>query len=108
MSKSTGILLDENGDVAIDVVRDANDLIISDFIIGDITVQNQQLILLAEKGEIKEDPKLGVALTSFIDDDDTSELLREIRLNLTADGQKVEFCGFNSDGKLKLIAGYTE
>lgn len=108
MSKDKGILLDENGDLFIKPVRDVNGLILSGVVVGDVTVQNQQTILLAEKGEIKEHPTLGVGVTSFLDDDDPSELLREIRLNLTKDGQKVEFCGFNERGKLIINAGYEE
>lgn len=108
MGKATGILLDENGDLLIKPVRDANGLIISGVVVGDVTVQNQRTILLVEKGEIKESPTLGVGLTSFLDDDDTSELLREVRINLNADGQKVEYCGFSNEGKLIVKGGYND
>lgn len=106
MSKTKGILLDENGDLKIKPIRGANGLILSGFEIGDVTFQNQQTILIAEKGEIKEVPTIGVGLQSFLDDDNTSDLLREIRLNLAADGQKVAFCGFNETGKLVIKAEY--
>lgn len=107
MGKETGILLDaDTGDLKIAVVRDASGKITSGLEIGDVTEQNQRTILLAEKGEIKENPLLGVGLTSFLDHDEPSELLREVRENLRADGQTVSKCGFDTGGKLIIIGGY--
>ncbi|SBV95278.1 hypothetical protein KL86DYS2_10880 [uncultured Dysgonomonas sp.] len=104
-NKSRGILLDESGDLQIKVVRDKNGLIVSGLVIGDVTEQNQRTILLAEKGEIKGAPLLGVGLGSYLDDETPSELLREIRINLREDGQKVERFEFEN-GKLKIVGGY--
>jgi hypothetical protein len=106
MGKETGILLTDENDLKIVVVRDAKGLILSGMVIGDVTLQNQKLIIYSEKGEIKTDPYLGVGLVSFLDDDDPSELLREVRTNLRADGQTVQRCGFNSEGKLVVVGGY--
>ncbi|MBP1637448.1 MAG: uncharacterized protein H6Q18_237 [Bacteroidetes bacterium] len=106
MAKDKGILLTENMELDIKVVRDAEWKIVSGFQIGDVTRQNQQTIILAQKGEIKEAPTLGVGLASFVDDDDPSDLLREIRVNLREDGQVVNLCGFNSSGKLVVDANY--
>lgn len=106
MAKQTGILLTDDFDLDIDVVRDADGLILSGLKIGDVTAQNQRIIILAEKGEIKEAPLLGVGLNSFLDHDEPSELLREIRINLREDGQKVNKLGFNVEGKLIVEAGY--
>lgn len=80
----TDILLDENMDVQ---VKDG------DFVLGESLEQNQKVIIMAEKGEIKSSPLLGVGVNSFLDDDEPDELLREIRKNLRADGQKVSYCG---------------
>jgi len=106
MAKNKGIILTENLELDIKVVRDAEGKIISGIQVGDVTRQNQKIIILAQKGEIKETPTLGVGLASFIDDDDSSDLLREIRANLREDGQTVNSCGFNSDGKLVVDASY--
>jgi len=106
MGKDKGILLDDNFELQINVVRDSNGLITSGLFIGDVTQQNQKIILLAEKGEIKEAPTLGVGIASFLDDDSPSDLLREIRENLREDGQTVKSCGFNTSGKLVIDAGY--
>lgn len=106
MGKETGILRGDNNDILIVVKRDAKGLIMSGMVVGDVTLQNQALIIYSEKGEIKENPYLGVGLIDFIDDDDPSELLREVRTNLRADGQTVQRCGFNSEGKLVVVGGY--
>ncbi|WP_165044645.1 hypothetical protein [Dysgonomonas sp. ZJ709] len=105
-NRSTGILLDDTGDIAIDVRRDSNGLITGGLVIGDVTNQNQRTILTSEKGEIKPSLLLGVGIASFLDDDEPSLLLREVRVNLRDDGQTVNSCGFNPEGKLVIIGGY--
>ena len=106
MGKETGILLNNDMDLQIEVKRDGNGLITSGLVIGNVTKQNQRIILLAEKGEIKEAPLMGVGIASFLDDDSPSELLREVRTNLRDDGQQVNSCGFDKEGKLVIIGGY--
>lgn len=106
MGKGTGILLDENCDFAISVERNSDGLITSGIQVGDVTYQNQQIIVLAEKGEIKENPTMGVGAASYLDDDDPSELLRVIRENLRNDGQTVRASYFDDAGKLIIKGGY--
>ena len=105
-NKSTGILLGDDGDLMIKVERDQAGLIVSGLVVGDVTEQNQRHIIFAEKGEIKRAPALGVGIASYLDDEDPYELLREIRINLRDDGQKIHSCGFDENGKLKIIGGY--
>lgn len=107
-NKSTGILLGDDGDLLVQVVRDATGKITDGIVIGDVTGQNQNTILLAEKGDIKNAPLLGVGIASYIDDESPSELLREVRINLCADGQTVRKCGFNELGKLIIVGGYED
>jgi hypothetical protein len=92
-----GILLDVNGDIMINN---------GSIVIDSATQQNQRNLLLSEKGDIKETPLLGAGLTSFLDDDNPSDCLREIRSALRMDGQNVKSCCFDSNGKLIIIAGY--
>ena len=106
MGKGKGILLDDSSEFSMNIVRDSNGLIVSGFSIGDVTKQNQRTILLAEPGEIKEVPTMGVGISSFLDDDNPSDLLRAIRENLREDGQTVNSCRFNSTGKLVIDAEY--
>jgi hypothetical protein len=107
-NKSRGILLDEKYDFLIEVERDDKGQIIQGLILGDVTKQNQNTILLAEKGEIKNSPLLGVGIASYLDDESPSELLREVRINLRMDGQKVRSCGFDNNGKLIIQGGYED
>ena len=106
MAKRMGILL-KDGDLDCQVIRDSNGLILSGLVVGDVTKQNQQTILLAEKGEVKCAPGIGVGIASYLDDESPSGLLREIRTNLRNDGQKVRTCGF-VNGKLIIEAGYED
>lgn len=96
MAKGIGILLDANSNL---VIRNGS------IVVDETTLQNQRIILEAEKGEIKEDPLLGVGVASFLDDEDPSEFLREVRTNLRRDGQKVHSCKF-VNGKLQIDADY--
>ena len=107
-NKSTGILLNEEGDLLIEIQRDAKGQIVRGLVLGDVTKQNQNTIILAEKGEIKNSPLLGVGIASYLDDESPSELLREVRINLRMDGQKVRSCGFDDNGKLIIQGGYED
>ncbi|MDH6309410.1 hypothetical protein M2451_002704 [Dysgonomonas sp. PFB1-18] len=107
-NKNKGILIGDDGNLLIEVTRDAQGKITDGLVIGDVTSQNQNTILLAEKGEIKNSPLLGVGIASYLDDESPSELLREVRINLRMDGQKVRSCGFDNNGKLIIQGGYED
>jgi hypothetical protein len=107
-NKSKGILLGESGDLLVEVARDENGKIAGGLAVGDVTEQNQRIIIVSEKGDIKDAPLIGVGAASYLDDEDPSILLREVRTNLREDGQKVVRCGFNDSGKLVIIGGYEE
>jgi len=89
MAKNIGILLDENFDLKVNVQRDGNGLIISDLEIGDTTYQNQKLLLLSNKGEIKEFPTAGVGVQNYLEDNSSEELAREIRKEFSDDGMVI-------------------
>jgi hypothetical protein len=68
---------------------------------GDIAVANSnqqdiELILMLEKGELKQHPLLGVGLTKYLKSpkNNTSQLEREVRVNLELDGFKVNDVDF--------------
>ncbi len=89
MAVKKGILLTNDFELDISTIRDAGGLIVSGLQIGNVTLQNQKLIINASKGEIKEDPLMGVGLNAFIDSEDSNALMREIRSQLHRDGQKL-------------------
>lgn len=59
-------------------------------VVGDTTAQNQQLLLLSNKGDIKEYPLSGIGVQNYIEDNRTEELAAEIRKEFTQDGMKVK------------------
>jgi len=61
-----GILLTENMELAIRVVRDSSELITSGMVIGECVDQEAFCVLKAKPCDFKEDPILGPGLTKFI------------------------------------------
>jgi predicted proteasome-type protease len=85
----TGIQLIDY-DVTVDVKRDASGLIVSGLIVGDILHQNQALILVMHKGDLKSDVSVGVGIDRMLLDNERLTWTREIREQLEMDGQKVD------------------
>lgn len=85
----TGIQLIDY-DIAVDVQRDASGLISSGLVLGDILHQNQALILVLHKGDLKSDVSVGVGIDRMLLDNERLTWTREIREQLEMDGQKVE------------------
>lgn len=81
-----------------------NELVIKDgtLAIGETREQNAQLIILAEKGEFKEHPQLGVGISQFLKSTGREkELLRAIRVQLALDGIRPRTIDYNN-GKLNI------
>ena len=85
----TGIQLIDY-DVTVDVKRDAAGLIVSGLIVGDILHQNEALILVMHKGDLKSDVSVGVGIDRMLLDNERLTWTREIREQLEMDGQKVD------------------
>lgn len=87
-----------------------DDLQISDgdFAIGDSSNQHVQHILLAQKGEYKQTPELGVGIEQMLGADDPMEFLIEAKKNLEYDGMTVNNISFTEDQKLNIDAKYKE
>lgn len=61
-----------------------------DLKIGDVTRQNQTLLLLIEKGENREFPTTGVGIQSWVLDEKSGDLNGRIKREFEADGMNVE------------------
>jgi len=61
-----GILLTAGFEMAINVVRDTNGMIISGIQVGSSIDQDAVIVLSLQQGDLKEDPLLGPGLTKFI------------------------------------------
>ena len=77
-------------DLDIKVETDASGRILSGLVVGDILYQNQALILVFHKGDLKDDVSVGVGIDRMTLDNDRLTWSREIREQLEMDGQKVE------------------
>lgn len=76
-----------------------------DFAVQESTGQHQQCLLLAEKGSYKQYPAVGVGIATYLKDDNSGDLLREIRIQFSKDGMDVNSIGFNGS-KLQIDARY--
>lgn len=91
------ILTDENGDLLIkngDLLIDYSDN------------QHQEHIILANKGDFKETPEIGVGIAQLISDDDPMSVLIDIKKNLQYDGMNVRNVKFEEDGKITIDGSY--
>lgn len=77
----TDLLLDSNSDILI-----AN----GDFVIGESTKQHQLSLLVGNKGEYKQYPKVGVGINGYLLDENEQDMLREIRSQFESDGMTVK------------------
>ena len=76
-------------DIAVKVKRDRFGRIESGLVVGDILHQNQAIILTARKGDIKENPSIGVGLPDMVLEHNLMAVRNEIRQQLEMDGQRV-------------------
>lgn len=78
-----------------------------DFVLGESTLQNQQCILLAEKGEYKQHPTTGVGLVNSIEEDKSgSELAADIQSEFEADGMTIKKLRINDLNDIQIDAEY--
>ena len=92
-------------DIDIKVVTDESGRILSGLVVGDILHQNQALLLVFHKGDLKDDVSVGVGIDRMTLDNDRLTWSREIREQLEMDGQKVEDVKIESN-TIKIQASY--
>lgn len=90
------ILLDTDGDLKI---------VNGDIVVGYSDDQHKEILLVTDKGSFKENPLVGVGIQSFLEAEDSSDLLREIRKQFMADGMTIDKLNFNN-AKFELVAHY--
>jgi len=92
-----------------DFIKDAEgDLMIkdNDLFIGISDQQHQKDLIITEKGAIKQFLSTGVGARKFLEAEDPAGLLREINVQFTADGMKVNEVKITGEGKLSISADY--
>jgi hypothetical protein len=94
----TDILLDTNNDLLI---------VDNDFVIGESSGQHQELLLIIEKGQIKEKPDATVGVVDYINDNEIEDMKFEIRKKFEADGMDFKGIDYNeTTGDLTYDANY--
>lgn len=93
----TDILLSKTGDLEIQN---------GDIIFGYSDNQHQEHILLANKGDYKEFPELGVGINNMLNEDDFMPFLIESKKNLEYDGMKINNIKFEENGNLNIDGYY--
>lgn len=96
MSTPADILLDNDLDIKI---------VDGDFAIGDSTYQNQKLLLICGKNDVKQYPSACVGLDTYLDDESPADMHRAIRMEFTGDGMKVKSIK-TIEGKINIDAPY--
>ncbi len=89
-------------DLKIEVVRGSDGLITQGLVVGDTMNQNQALILIANPGEFKFNPTIGVGIDELLLDNDYLRFRHRIREHFEKDGLVIKSIQL-SDGKPLLI-----
>lgn len=103
-----GLQIDDTGDLRIRVIRDDGNKILSGVCIGDITRQNQLMLLASNKGDLKHAPLLGIGLVDYVNDERADNLLRETRSQLKRIGMNINKLGISPSGNLEIDADYED
>lgn len=98
MAEVFDINLDANFDIGIDN---------GDFVIKESTRQHQQCLLIAEPGDYKQNPGMGVGAYSFTNDDETIENLKKaIQKTFEEDGMSISRLKISTQGDIDVTANY--
>ena len=78
-----------------------------DLVIGFSDFKHQEDLLIAQKGDYKQYPEIGVGIEDFINESDIDGLIDEVRKEFVKDGMRVENISFDEQtGKLDYDAVY--
>lgn len=77
-----------------------------DFVVGESTAQHQKLLLMYNKGELRQYPRTGVGVISFINDDNLGDLYQEVIKHFKADDMDVQKLEIFPDGRMNVEAKY--
>ena len=86
----------------------SNDLLIDasgNLKIGNSDQQHQALLLIFDKGSLKENPDAGVGAFKYLESEQQIAFLRELRLQYTNDGMQINKIAFENN-KLAINAPY--
>lgn len=99
---------DNNGDFALDinVIRDSAGRITSGLVFGNTLEQNIATILIAEPGDLKNNPSIGVGMRSALLDEDLLPYRHQIKEQFAKDGLDVKHLDLYNLKKFSIDAQY--
>lgn len=95
--KRTGIQITEEGDLSVKG---------GSLGFGDTLAQNEFAILMAQKGEFKLDPLLGVGIANMVGDNDVSQWKRRIRDAFREDGLALSDIEITESGSITSLEAH--
>lgn len=95
----TDFLDDADGDL---MIRDGH------FVIGESTEQHKKDLLIAQKGDYRQHPFVGVGIGDYLEDDELADIGQEIQKQFEMDGMKVKKVEVFEDGKINIEAKYDD
>lgn len=97
---------DQQGyDLDVSIRRDTQGKIVQGLFVAETTPQNQAFLLVAHKGEFKENPTVGVGVADMLNDHDFAHWRRLITAEFERDGQTIDKLVLNEKG-LTIEAHY--
>lgn len=108
MGKETGILLDvDSNDLLIQVKRRGK--IVSGMVVGNVTQQNQSLLLQLHPGELKGKPSVGVGISDMLLDNADFQYWRsKVRQSFEKDGMTIKTFVFDKPNEMLIDADYNQ
>mgnify|MGYP001280269563 CR=1 FL=1 len=78
----------------------------NDFVVGDSTEQNQKLLLVANKGEVRPYPAVGVGIAQAINDDNIGSVQQEVIKQFELDRMTINRLKIGKNGAMQIDATY--
>ncbi len=88
------------------IINDELEFEAGDLMVGFSDEYHQKYILIAEKGEYKQFPELGVGMLNLINSEEMVAMLIEARRNFEYDGMLVDELRFSDENTLVVKANY--
>jgi len=109
MAKYVDLLIDPTtGDLQLETARNKLGIIEQGVVLGNVTWQNQAIILQMAKGELKEYAMMGASIADIVFDNELLGWKREIMLQMESDGMKVQEVDIDIiNNKLTIDAEYS-
>ena len=105
MNRDIGIRISDEWEPEVVVIRDTEGKIRGGLVVGNILEQNQAMLLLCHKGEIKEFGEIGLGIEDMLNDNELDRWKRDITYMLSQDGMKVKRLEIGEE-EIRLEAEY--